>query len=216
MALFVSVEEQLLARFRSQTAAAPVAARLYGEGALHLAAGAPAEAESAFRGALDEGPGAYQQKVRHGLGHALLRLGRADEAEAVFRCLATERPDLLDPKVGLGLALLGQQRPQEALRCLRAALEAHPGHRDLVRVLADGAVAFDRLGQAEQGRDWCVRGLELIGKEPTLLMNVATFSLRIGDLEAARQALREASTCGPDVATEAAADWAEYGDGSAL
>lgn len=157
------------------------------------------------------------RKMRHGLAQALTHQGALPEAIALFEALVAERPDLLDPRVWLGVALLQAGRLQEALQVHRQALIELRAHPEIARVIADGAVALDRLYRHREGADWCRAGLALLpAPEPTVCLNLAAFLLRLGDKAAARDALRMAAGCGAEPAAQAARMWASWGDGGPL
>ena len=133
------------------------------------------------------------------------------------RALVAERPDLLTPHRLLGRCLLASERPDEALAVLREALELDGPPEDLARVIADGAVALDRLGRYAEGERWCRHGLARLPEpHPALLLNLATFGFRQGALATARDALRQARDAAPEAAAQVDAVWAAHGDGSPL
>jgi len=193
--------------------------RHFAEGAMWLAAGDPGAAEASFAAAA-EGPDAMQRpfflKAWHGRGLALLALDRADEAVPIFAALVEARADLLDPRLQLGLALLACDRPAEALAVHEAALAQHEQHAEIGAVIADGAVALDRLGQWAEGVRWCEHALPLLEAPGPIWLNLAAFHFRLTDRSAARDALCSAMQADPKLSERAHETWAEWGDGSAL
>jgi tetratricopeptide (TPR) repeat protein len=66
--------------------------------------------------------------AQNGLGAALARKGRADEAVPHFREAVRLGPDFADARLNLGLALLGEGDVAEATRCFRTVVAQHPGN----------------------------------------------------------------------------------------
>ena len=65
-----------------------------------------------------------------------MRMGHPDRAESVYRSVTVEDPRNVDALVGLGTALLHQDRISEALDALTRAEELAPESPDVVRALA--------------------------------------------------------------------------------
>lgn len=183
-----------------------------------LAAGLHTDAEASLRAAVEAaGEHPMALKMAHAYGQALDRLGRHEEAAAVFRQIVELRPDLLDPWIWLGLALLGADRNEEALAVHRDALARHGRHPELARLFADGAVALDRLGRHVEAVAWCNAALQEHGvRDGTLLLNLAAFYLRLGDRGAAREALRRVREEYSHLGAEAESIWLRWGDGGPL
>lgn len=214
----VAIDRETLGRFRETIGPCDEAARLYAEAAVLLAAGDATEAAERFAGALATGEARFHLKVAHGLCEALLQLGRGAEAEPLSRALVAERPDLLTAHLLLGRCLLQMGREEDALAVHRHALGLDIGDAlERARIVADGAVALDRLGRFAEGERWCLEALPgRVVADASVYLNLATFRFRMGALEGAREALRAARDCTPDAAPTAEATWATYGDGSPL
>lgn len=114
-------------------------------------------------GELDQARGilerALQMRPRNERGQHLLalsyfRLGLFGRAEEIYRALAQEHP--ADPalRVNLGLSLLKQGRPEEAIPALLAALQLAPGHRKAQSYLG---VAHLQRRDFASARDWFER-----------------------------------------------------------
>ncbi|MDX1507145.1 MAG: PA2778 family cysteine peptidase [Woeseiaceae bacterium] len=78
------------------------------------------DAAAAWRAALDVWPG--DPVARFGLGNTMLELGRAVDAEQVYRQLLADRPELIVARNNLAIALKEQARYDEALEEVDAAL----------------------------------------------------------------------------------------------
>lgn len=212
------IEPEALENFHRVVGATSEAARLYAEGAVHLAAGDADRAEECFAGALGTADTTFHLKVGHGLCEALLQLGRAADAEPIARALLAERPDLLTPYLLLGFCLLELGRASDALVVYRRAIERDVGEPiDRARIAADGAIALDQLGEHAEGEKWCLEALErLTQPHASVYFNLAAFRFRLGKRAAAREALRAAREVAPDMAAVAESTWRSYGDGSPL
>jgi tetratricopeptide (TPR) repeat protein len=77
-------------------------------------------------------------------GKYAAKLGRTDEAEALFRQALQKRPDLLIAREGLGGIVLDQGQPREALELLEPVLRAAP---DSVSARNQAGIACSLLGR---------------------------------------------------------------------
>ena len=82
--------------------------------------GTPEEVALAWRAALEEWPG--DPVARFGLGNSMLKLGRAEDAEQIYRQLLATRPELIVARNNLAIALKDQARFDEAIAEVDAAL----------------------------------------------------------------------------------------------
>ena len=90
-----------------------------------------------------------------------LRLGHPDLAEPVYRSIVLEDPRNVDARVGLGVALLQQDRIAEGLEALTAAEEISPENPNVVSALAS---AYQLAGQNLQSIGYRRR---LVAMSPT-------------------------------------------------
>lgn len=95
---------------------------------LELERAAPAEAEEAYRRALQINPDLAEALVN--LGRLLQSQGRLHEAEDLYRRARTAQPDLAVAIFNLGTVLDEQERHHEALEAYRAAIEVAPDFAD--------------------------------------------------------------------------------------
>jgi len=119
------------------------------------------------------------------LGDAALELGRAEEAEVIYRRLVDERPEdgALSVRLGRALALSGSTK--EALVHLEAGLllgDASPG---LARTIAELWVAEGDLERAIRFYDLALEGEDIAGREG-LSLRRAQLLVLVGDGPAAR------------------------------
>jgi Tfp pilus assembly protein PilF len=125
-------------------------------------------------------------------GIAYLQLARQpDQAEAVFLEVISENPNSTMAYVGLGLARLAQDEPQEAAGYLERALELDPSSAD-----AHGAYALvlGALQLYEDAQEHARQAAELAPQNSAIVNNYGIASLRAGDVVLAEKAFRGAIT----------------------
>jgi uncharacterized protein (AIM24 family) len=89
------------------------------------------------------------------LGQALYRLGKFDEAAALFGKLVEQNPLEAGAQVNLGLANLRAKRYVEAISHLERALDLNPEHRKAMGYLG---LAWLEHGNVARAREWFSRG----------------------------------------------------------
>lgn len=92
------------------------------------------------------------------LGHCYLALGETAKAEAALRREVAAHPDYANAHNTLGVALVQQERQEEALAAFLAALRADPRH---VEASNNAANALSALGRAEEALPHLHRAVEL-------------------------------------------------------
>lgn len=124
--------------------------------AAHLQAGRLAEAERAYRAALDIIPA--DPAVTHNLGVAIASQGRPQDAVGYFNAALRADPGFVSAHYNRGAALLGVGDTAEAIKSFGRAAALEPDHYDAHRVLG-----FLWLGQGDRGRalDHLARTYEL-------------------------------------------------------
>lgn len=155
----------------------------------------PAEAEQTFRVALSQDPA--DAEALWGLGSALLRQKRWDEAITALRECVAAAPAAAHPMSVLSRALaeVGDQ-PEEALGWARRAVDLAPEdwfvHEGLAAVLVEQEPP-SVLAAHESAR----RSVELAPHEPSGHIMVGVALLRMGETERARQAWENALALDP-------------------
>ncbi len=130
-------------------AAAPDNNRFFNtRGALYYALGMNAEAEAAFRRALEID--ARDANAWNNLGNALLKLDQVKPAEACFREAIGIAPELNSAINNLGIALKREGALDKALACFRQAVLREPDYLDAHYNLADVYNQMDDQAAAEQ------------------------------------------------------------------
>lgn len=134
-----------LAAARAAVAALPASGRCQGHLGAVLLERHPAEAETALRAAIALGHA--PEHVRLGLVHALVALGRSEEALAAAREAATAFPDSMRCQAQLGQLAL-RTDPAEAIAALRAAIALGSTQPGVAHALAHGLLAQGRRDEA--------------------------------------------------------------------
>jgi tetratricopeptide (TPR) repeat protein len=110
------------------------------------AAGKGAEAVPVFRAILRDNPGFFD--VQHELARTLTRLGRLDEARAVYVEAIRDTPPLAGPlRLALARVLLDMERPKQALAAVDAIEGPDTDLRDAAFLRGD---ALARLGRSRE------------------------------------------------------------------
>ena len=113
------------------------------------------EALSYFQGRTREGGGT--EADRYGLGLALLRSGRPEEARKQFEQLLQKQPDQLHYQLELARAQLSGKRPREAMPQLERLNARFPHYLPAAAVYAEALLRFKRPAEARRvilaGRD---------------------------------------------------------------
>src|SRR5688572_12778074 len=94
------------------------------------------------------------------LGQSYLEEGNFQESANWFRSSLGKNPKLVDAYTGLAAALVGLQRPEEAVPVLEAALKEAPGETKLLLALGDILYRTGRFSEARARLD------EVIKKSP--------------------------------------------------
>ncbi|WP_395018310.1 tetratricopeptide repeat protein [Dongia sp.] len=130
-------------------AAEPANSRFFNtRGALYYALGMNAEAEAAFRRALEIDSG--DANAWNNLGNALLKLDQVGPAEACFREAIRVEPELNSAINNLGIALKREGALDKALACFRQAVLREPDYLDAHYNLADVYNQMDDQPAAER------------------------------------------------------------------
>ena len=119
---------------------------------VHLSAGRPQEAADLLAPVVEAG--GDNDETRNTLAIAYARLGRVDDARALFGALADEPA----AQYNLGLLLLESGRPQEAVEVFDRLVQVEGAGADVV---AYHGIALAQAGQVEEGRAQLERAVEL-------------------------------------------------------
>lgn len=128
-------------------------------------------------------------------GVVALGQGQPDQAEARFRQALEQAPDCGRCAHGLGLSLLRQQRLDQALPLLREASARFPDRPELATALAGATFAAQDFPAALS------HARAAVDLDPTSVdahVALTQVLLRLGQAEAARQALAAATLPGPE------------------
>jgi arylsulfatase A-like enzyme/Tfp pilus assembly protein PilF len=110
-------------------------------GVLEMEAGEGQAAVRTFQRAIDAD--ARDARGWNNLGNALRALGRIDEAETAYRKATTLAPTYADPFNGLGVLLVQQRLPVEALRYFDTAIQNQP---DFYEAQLNRGIALQEAG----------------------------------------------------------------------
>jgi len=111
---------------------------------------------------------------------------RYAEAEAGFRAVLVQQPQLIDAWEQLGHSLMALGRPEEALEAFETAMELSGGAPHIAGALAG---ALLQLGRHDEARD--IAELAVDGHEQSRNV-LAQIAIRLGDVEAAEAIVTEA------------------------
>ena len=163
---------------------------LIGMARVRLRQGRPAPALEIVRAALKRMP--ESAALHQNAGTLLAALGRRKEAEAEYQEAARLDPRDVGPRLALAYLHDEAGRTDEAVRWLRAAIEASPSSSSSERaarrlaVLAEGLA---RAGQLEAARDAYAGALRVEGADAAVHLNAALVSFQLGRLEDAARIL---------------------------
>ena len=158
-------------------------------------AGQDSQALFTYLAALRMKPGDPAPRERIGLLH--LRED-PERSEAIFRGLLRSQPESAPALTGLGLALIAQDRTEEARAPLERAVEIDPSSALALSALG---IVCDRLGDPASGMQYQRLASERRPGDPSILNNLGASCLLDGDLECAEGAFREALLLDPQDAT---------------
>jgi choline-sulfatase len=155
-------------------------------GGLLSAQGRNQEARQQFELAADAPP--LSVGTRNSTAVALLRLGRIDDAEAIWRELIRDHPEF--GRAWLNLATLSIQRQSwtEAERFARSAIEREPMSAGAWNSLA---IALEELGRGKEAETAYRRSAEIDGKDWRALFNLGIYYRKNGRYEEAAAVQRE-------------------------
>ena len=128
-------------------------------------------------------------------GEAQLVLGAPADAETCFRDVLAARPKAIPAQVGLGRALTEQQKNEEALQVLTAALEAEP--MDVGALTAHGLL-LSRTGHIGEAKERLAQALKLEPKNALTVRSYVEVLLRADDIPAAAEVTEAFSQARPD------------------
>ncbi|BDG02760.1 tetratricopeptide repeat protein [Anaeromyxobacter oryzae] len=162
------------------------------------AQGRPADAERAYRAAVERDPSSPEPNVA--LGALLLARGDVPAALSPLEKAVAADPADLDARRALGAARLAAGAPSAARADLDAVLLGRPADRDALRLVS---AAWLAEGQPAEARRAAERGLAAAPRDPALLVAAARAALATDDRGTAKaladRALK-AGAHGPDAA----------------
>ncbi|MDX5410039.1 MAG: M48 family metalloprotease [Thauera sp.] len=158
----------------------------YARAKLRAMAGQPAEAVEALQDLLERSPG--DEALSYGLARALLRAGRADEAER--RLEAVRKAAEASPWVETLAAeiRLARRDAVGAVRVLEAARTQFPGGRSLAYALADARI---HAGQAREAAAAVRRMIDTRSADPRLWQLLSRAHAELGERSAQHRAQAE-------------------------
>jgi Flp pilus assembly protein TadD len=134
-------------------------------------------------------------QTEHNLAFQLHLHGRVLEAEPFYRRAVALAPDFKEAWMNLGLAVLLQKRPDEALLCQRKALRLDPDSADAQNNLGMVHYAKGHVVEAEN----CFRAaLRLRPDHANATLNLGTARQTLNHVEEAEVLFRRAMTLGAD------------------
>lgn len=143
--------------------------------------------------ALDSADSATRDTLQPIRALALVRLGRTDEAQAVYETILAARPDAQRERVELAELLLSQKRYDEALATLEPLAKTSDPAVVLVR-----ARALTQVGQDLQALMLVEAALAENSRDADLIVQKGDILMRRGDYTAAELALVQALNERPD------------------
>jgi len=166
---------------------------LLSEGAEHLARGACTEAMECYQQLVNFDP--RNALARNGLGIALARLGRYDEAEQQLRRAIGIRSAFPEAYFNLAGVLQLTGRFQESEMALRRALKLKPAYLEARISLAQSLVLLNRLPEA---RDCYEKALRAAPRHAPALVGLGKIEALEGRFAAAESAFQRALEAEPD------------------
>jgi tetratricopeptide (TPR) repeat protein len=156
----------------------------YGEAASHLAAGELGEAEAGFRAVLAEDPDCGM--AQHGLGVAMLRQGRLEQAVAQLQGVTRAWPQRAEGHTALSVAHFARQDFTAARQSAQAAVAAAPADTDANAALVEVLL---RQGALDEARALVTRARAAGLPSGTLACLDVQVAAEAGDRALARSAL---------------------------
>ncbi len=158
----------------------------YARAKLRASAGQPAEAVKELQDLLERSPG--DEALSYGLARALLRAGRADEAER--RLEAVRKAAEASPWVETLAAeiRIARRDAAGAVRVLEAARGQFPGSRSLAYALADARI---HAGQAREAATAVRRMIDTRSADPRLWQLLSRAHAELGERSAQHRAQAE-------------------------
>lgn len=179
----------------AQAASADLPAAHLNLGVLHSREGSPAEAERAYRRALQLDPAFAAAALN--LANLLNRQGRNDEAEAALREGVERAPEEGELHYSLGLLLAEEERHQQAAASLGRAAGLLPAR---ARVRYNQGLVLWRLGRMDEAEAALAAANAVAPRDPDVLTALAQLLLARGDLaraEAHAEALQQLDPTAP-------------------
>jgi tetratricopeptide (TPR) repeat protein len=121
-------------------------------------------------------------RITYLAGEAQLAVGAPADAEGSFRAVLAKRPQALPAQVGLGRALMAQEKNDEAGTVLAAALKADP--KDAGALAAHG-LFLSQTGHSPEAEKELEQAWKLDPKNPLMVRSYVEVLLRADDVPAA-------------------------------
>jgi eukaryotic-like serine/threonine-protein kinase len=137
-------------------------------------------------------------QAHYGLGNALRKKGRLDEAAAAYRRAIDLKPAYAEAHNNLGNALIDQGRLDEALAACRKAIELK---RDLMEAHFNLGDALTRKGRLDEALTAYRRAIDLKPDHAVAHCNLGVVFWKKGRLDEAAAAFRQAIGLKPDDAS---------------
>jgi Flp pilus assembly protein TadD len=148
---------------------------------------------SIWRDTVAKAPG--NPRAHHGLGLALEKRGRGEEAMAEFQEALRIRPNYIEAHNSLGLALSARGRLEEAMEHFREALRFDPGSIEAHNNLG---IALDRRGRFQEAIAHYEQALRIDPSSPEVHNNLGISLARSGRTQEAIAQFQEALRSDPD------------------
>ncbi len=151
-----------------------------------------ASAADALEQALRYNPGDRVDRLR--LAAAWRRIGRVDDAVALYRRLLEDEPRYVSAWYNLGIALVAAGRDAEARDAYRRAIEIDPNHQNSLENLG---YLEARLGDLDAALEHLLAALDREPADLDLRLKAAEVAADLGDLERCRTELGAARQQAP-------------------